>query len=63
MTTMKRRTAIAVTTGVWVLAVGSAVALTYELNRPLHWVSTTLLRAAPVSVALDMGSGHVQVRE
>jgi hypothetical protein len=48
MTTMKRRTVIAVTAGVWVAAVGSAAALTYDLNRPLHWVDTTLLRTTPV---------------
>jgi hypothetical protein len=41
MTRMKRRTALAVTIGVWVAALGSAAALTYALNRPLHWVGTT----------------------
>jgi hypothetical protein len=49
MATMKRRTAIAVTVGVWLAAAGSAAALTYDLNRPLHLAKTTLLRAAPVS--------------
>jgi hypothetical protein len=51
MTTMKSRTAIAVTAGVWVAAVGSAAALTFDLNRPLHWVGATSLRAAPVNAA------------
>jgi hypothetical protein len=48
MTTMKRRTAIAVTVGIWLAAAGSAAALTYDLNRPLHLAKTTSLRAAPV---------------
>ena len=51
MTTMKRRAAIAVTAGVWVAAVGSAAALTYDLNRPLHWADTTVLRTTPVYAA------------
>jgi hypothetical protein len=33
MMPMKKRTAIAVTVGVWIAAVGSAAALTYDLNR------------------------------
>jgi hypothetical protein len=36
MRTMKKRTAIAVTAAVWLASLGSAAALTYELNRPLR---------------------------
>jgi hypothetical protein len=36
MATTKRRTMIAATMGVWLAAVGSAAALTYDLNRPLE---------------------------
>jgi hypothetical protein len=42
MTSMKRRTAIAVTVGVWLAAVGSAAALTYDLNRPLRSAGATI---------------------
>jgi hypothetical protein len=41
MTNMKSRTAILVTLGVWLAAVGSAAALTYDLNRPLPLVDAT----------------------
>jgi hypothetical protein len=37
MTTMKKRTARAVTAGVWATAAIAAVILMYDLNRPLHW--------------------------
>lgn len=33
---MKKRALVAVTAGVWLAAIGSAAALTYDLNRPLH---------------------------
>ena len=36
MANKKIPTAIFVTFGVWIAALGSAAALTYELNRPLH---------------------------
>jgi hypothetical protein len=34
---MKKRTAIAVTLGVWIAALGSAAALAADLNRPSHF--------------------------
>ncbi|HWW88580.1 MAG TPA: hypothetical protein VNZ26_33530 [Vicinamibacterales bacterium] len=46
---MKRRTAIAVTVGVWVAAVGSAAALTYDLNRPIHLPGATAQLAVPIN--------------
>jgi hypothetical protein len=33
---MKKRALVAITAGVWLAAIGSAAALTYDLNRPLH---------------------------
>jgi len=48
MTSMKRRTAIAVTVGVWVAALGSAAALTYDLNRPMHLAGATAQLAVPI---------------
>ena len=39
MATMKKRAIAAITAGVWFAAIGSAAALTYDLNRPLHAVS------------------------
>jgi hypothetical protein len=48
MVVMKKRTAIAVTMGVWVAALGSAAALTYELNRPLHWAGVMSQLVAPI---------------
>lgn len=57
MAGMKKRTAIAVTVGVWVASLGSAAALTYDLNRPLYYpVSTISQRTVP---ALDTRSGTV----
>ncbi len=58
MTSMKRRTAIAVAVGVWLAAVGSAAALTYDLNRPLRSAGATLEGAVaaplvPVHAALS----------
>jgi hypothetical protein len=43
---MKKRTTIAVTVGVWIAAMGSAAALTYDLNRPLQ-LAGALSLAAP----------------
>jgi hypothetical protein len=51
MTSMKRRTAIAVTVGVWLAAVGSAAALTYDLNRPLSFAGVAIEGAATPSGA------------
>jgi hypothetical protein len=36
MRTLKKGALFAVTVGVWTAALGSAAALTYDLNRPLH---------------------------
>ena len=36
MATMKKRAIAAITAVVWFAAIGSAAALTYDLNRPLH---------------------------
>jgi hypothetical protein len=41
MTPMSKWTVVAVTAGVWLTAVGSAAALTYGLNRPLHFADGT----------------------
>jgi hypothetical protein len=35
MATMKKRAIAAITAGVWLAAIGSAAAVTYDLNRPL----------------------------
>jgi len=49
MTSMKRRTAIAVTVGVWVAGLGSAAALTYDLNRPMHLAGARSPLAKPIN--------------
>lgn len=36
MISINNTTALRVTAGLWAAAVGSAIMLTYELNRPLH---------------------------
>jgi hypothetical protein len=41
MAGVKRRTVLALTVGVWLAAIGSATALTYELNRPLSPSATS----------------------
>jgi hypothetical protein len=56
MVPMKKRTAVAVTLGVWIAALGSAAALTYDLNSTPHFASvtaqpTTPSTAAPAAVA------------
>jgi hypothetical protein len=55
MVPMRKRTAVAVTLGVWIAALGSAAALTYDLNRAPNLASvtaqpTTPSAAAPVAV-------------
>jgi hypothetical protein len=57
MAGMKKRTAVAVTVGVWVAGLGSAAALTYDLNRPLYYPLTTISR--PAVPALDARSATV----
>ena len=51
MTTIKQLTATAVTAGVWIAAVGSAAALTYDLNRTPHLASDAAPSAAPSHMA------------
>jgi hypothetical protein len=51
MTSRKTRTAIAVSAGVWIAAFGAAAAITYELNRPLHWAGATSKLDEPVTNA------------
>ena len=56
MAPMKKRTAIAVTVGVWMAALGSAAALEYDLNRAPHLsrphlASVTSLPATPLTAA------------
>jgi hypothetical protein len=50
--TMKKRTVSAVTAGVWIAALGSAAALIYELNRPLHEVGYAAVRWSPLASAM-----------
>ena len=47
MAPMRKRTAIAVTAAVWLVAFGSAAGLTYDFNRPLPRTGVTSLQAAP----------------
>lgn len=66
MTSMKRRTAIAVTLGVWIAALGSAGALTYDLERarPVERLTLPLappVRAAPAVVVLESSIAEPQV--
>jgi hypothetical protein len=56
MVPMRKRTAVAVTLGVWIAALGSAAALTYDLNSTPNFASvtaqpTTPSATAPVAVA------------
>lgn len=55
-------TALAVTIGLWLAALGSAAALAYDLNRPLHLSSTALLEVpsnpSRVAVADPTAEGH-----
>ena len=41
MAAMKRHTAIAVTLGVWIAALGSAATLAYHATRPVHLAGVT----------------------
>jgi hypothetical protein len=59
MVAMKKRTAVAVTMGVWVAALGSAAALAYELNRPVHWAEAISKVAAPIGNAAYAGAQPV----
>ena len=56
MAGMKKRTAFAVTVGMWLAGLGSAAALTYDLNRPLHPV---VVMSEPAVPALDATSAEV----
>jgi hypothetical protein len=47
MMKMKKGTAIAVAVGGWAAALASAAALTYNLNRPLHFGRTAAQVALP----------------
>jgi hypothetical protein len=51
MTSMKTRTAIALSVGVWIAAFGAAAAITYELNRPLRSARATSQLDEPVTIA------------
>jgi hypothetical protein len=51
MTTTKPLNATAVTVGIWIAAVGSAAALTYDLNRTSHLTSDAAQLAAPSHMA------------
>ncbi len=44
MTKNKVSTAMAVTLGVWIAALGSAAAVTYRMNRPLRVMATTAIQ-------------------
>jgi hypothetical protein len=44
---------MAVTLGVWVAALGSAAALTYELNRPLHLRNTPSIEAPSGNIGVS----------
>lgn len=46
MATIRRRTVLALTAGVWVMAIGSAATLAYALNRPLQ------VRTSPAELPL-----------
>jgi hypothetical protein len=52
MTSMNHSAALGVTAGLWAAAVGSALALTYELNRPLHEAGAGAHGITPVVAAL-----------
>jgi|HubBroStandDraft_1064217.scaffolds.fasta_scaffold26070_5 hypothetical protein len=74
MTTIEQLTATAVTMGVWIAAVGSAAALTYDLNRAPHLASDAaffgtvsegacVTRAARVGIAAGaLRTGHHRCR-
>jgi hypothetical protein len=49
MLTMNKKTASAVTLGVWIAALGAAGALAYTLNRAPHWPDAARQVAPPVA--------------
>jgi hypothetical protein len=51
MRTLKTRAIAILTVGVWTAAVGSAAALTYDLNRPLKWKGETPELSSPTGEA------------
>jgi hypothetical protein len=55
MTTMKKRTAMAVTAGVWATVAGAAAIVMYDLNRPLHWDGAGGHFTTPLVTALAAG--------
>jgi hypothetical protein len=52
MTSFDHTTALSVTAGLWAAAVGSAIMLTYELNRPLHEAGAAAHGITPFVAAL-----------
>lgn len=61
MVPIRKRTALAVTLGVWIAALGSAAALTYDLNRTPHLTGVTSqpkmpMTAAPAAVVVPAAS-------
>ena len=52
MISMNNNTALSVTAGLWAAAIGSAIALTYELNRPLHEAGASAHGMTPFIAAL-----------
>ncbi len=59
MAAMKRRTMIAVTVGVWLAAIGTATAVTIDLNRPIHPKSPASHAALATPAVADQGSEQV----
>ncbi len=55
MTTMKNRRALALSTGVWVAALGSATAFVYDLNPPLNAFDKVGNATSPFASALLAG--------
>ena len=51
MTTSKKQAAIAVAVGVWLVTLGSAAALAYDLTRALHWATRPSQLAASANAA------------
>jgi hypothetical protein len=51
MVPIRNRTALAVTFGVWIAALGSAAALTYDLNRTPHLTGVTSQPKMPTTTA------------
>jgi hypothetical protein len=55
MITTKNRAALAVTAGVWAVALGAAAVLMYDLNRPLGWEGAGAHFTTPFVSALVAG--------